>query len=44
MSDEDRLAAWADQAEANVERWGDQGVATLFLALVEEVGEVADVL
>lgn len=35
---------WGDVAEENVERWGNQAVATLFLALVEEVGEVAEVL
>lgn len=39
-----RSESWEDQAEENVERWGNQAVATLFLALVEEVGEVADVL
>lgn len=35
---------WRDRAETNVENWGDQGVATLFLAMVEELGEVAEVL
>lgn len=32
---------WGERAEGNVERWGNQSPATLFLALVEEVGELA---
>jgi len=32
---------WGDQAEENVERWGNQSPTTLFLALVEEIGEMA---
>jgi len=35
---------WEDQAAENLERWGDQDVAILFLAMVEEMGEIASVL
>jgi len=36
-----KIADWSGQAEENVQRWGNQSPATLFLALVEEIGEVA---
>ncbi len=32
---------WAEQAAANVDRWGDQSVETLLLATQEELGELA---
>lgn len=32
---------WNDKALENVERWGDQAVATLFLQCIEELGEIA---
>lgn len=32
---------WNERAVDNVQRWGNQSPATLFLALVEEVGELA---
>lgn len=36
--------AWAERAEENVDEWGHQRADTLVLALIEEVGEVADAL
>lgn len=32
---------WSDEAEANIEKWGNQRHDTLLLALIEEVGEIA---
>jgi len=40
----DRRIRWERQADDNVDRWGNQTAPTLFLALVEEVGEVAEAL
>lgn len=40
----DRLARWHDEAQSNIDTWGNQHVATLVLAMVEELGEVADEL
>ena len=33
---------WGDNAETNIEKWGNQPPEILLLALIEEVGEVAD--
>jgi NTP pyrophosphatase (non-canonical NTP hydrolase) len=35
---------WAERAEENIEEWGDQRPDTLLLALIEEVGEIADAM
>ncbi|ELZ38798.1 hypothetical protein C471_09240 [Halorubrum saccharovorum DSM 1137] len=32
---------WGDEAESNIEKWGNQRHDTLLLALIEEVGEIA---
>jgi NTP pyrophosphatase (non-canonical NTP hydrolase) len=34
---------WTDRADANVERWGEQAIVTLILAMAEELGELAEV-
>lgn len=33
---------WNDRAQANIEKWGNQSPGLLFLALVEELGEIAE--
>jgi hypothetical protein len=40
----DRRIRWERQANDNVDRWGNQTAPTLFLAMVEEQGEVAEEL
>lgn len=35
---------WGDRAESNIEHWGNQAPATLFLAMIEEMGEIAQEL
>lgn len=35
---------WQARAEENIEKWGNQAPATLFLAMVEEMGEIAEEL
>lgn len=34
-------ADWGRRAQSNVEKWGNQSTLTLFLAAIEEMGEVA---
>jgi NTP pyrophosphatase (non-canonical NTP hydrolase) len=38
-----RLDRWTDRADANAERWGEQAIVTLILAMAEELGELAEV-
>lgn len=35
---------WYDRAEENIDQWGNQSPGLLFLALVEELGEIAEEL
>lgn len=38
----DESERWEARAESNIDRWGNQTPTVLLLALVEEIGEVAD--
>jgi len=44
MTDGKRACRWGAQADQNIDKWGDQSPATLLLAMVEELGEIADEL
>lgn len=41
MSDDAAAEIWQQKADENTETWGEQTVPTLLLAMVEELGELA---